>query len=67
MRLTAPGRPSVASWPAFVDFGDGFGLKRGSRCLLLCMDLRRPVQNAADEKNVKTMFHAASGFENDER
>jgi len=35
--------------------------------LLLCMDLRRPVQNGADEKNGKTMFHAASGFENDER
>jgi hypothetical protein len=31
------------------------------------MDLQRPVQNGADEKNVKEMFHAASGFENDER
>jgi hypothetical protein len=31
------------------------------------MDLQRPVQNAADEKNVKKIVHVASRFENDER
>jgi hypothetical protein len=29
--------------------------------------LQRPVQNGADERNAKKMFHVASGFENDER
>jgi len=34
--------------------------------LAVRMDLQRPAQNGADEKNVKEIFHLASRFENDE-